>query len=135
MTNTVGTGGEIGKGTWTTLSNPELKTGEGNTIVFAIERGMALPIPATVAIFVNGVKAFVFEGTITSLAFTSVAVGRGITSGTDAPWNLQGAEWSVDFAKGATIADVEELYKVPEPTALALLVLGGGLVLLKRRVA
>lgn len=124
----------VGSGIWTTLANPTLKTGS-NEIVLAIERGAGSVIPATVAIFINGQKAFVFDGTITGLYFNAVWVGRGLGGAENDPWDVAPSEYTVGFAKGATIADVEELYKVPEPTALALLVLGGGLVLLKRRVA
>lgn len=117
-----------------------LKTGY-NEIVIAIDR--ADGAASNISIFVNGTEVFALTNQdLTGVCFAAAFYGRSVTNGTTNVWDTSVAAEDVDIAwihsdsgyEG--ISAIRDSYGLlPEPTALALLALGAGAVLLRRRVA
>lgn len=117
-----------------------LKTGY-NEIVIAIDR--ADGAASNISIFVNGTEVFALTNQdLTGVCFAAAFYGRSVTNGTTNVWDTSVATKDVDVAwihsdsgyEG--ISAIRDSYGLlPEPTALALLALGAGAVLLRRRIA
>lgn len=109
----------------------------------AIDRGVSSNYGAAISIFLNGEECLTYTGRLGGVTFNQITIGRGYTE-TDDPMPMNGVTYNTATASSANEADrytgsddIREAYAklLPEPTTLALLMLGIGMAALRRKVA
>ena len=132
-------------GTQTIAGSAKLEAGL-NQVVLAIDRSTnveGIAYHSVISIFVNGEKAFSYEGYFGGVTFNKVTVGcdydLGNAIGTsDWTYNLTYAKSTNSNDNYTGVGDIEKAYDalfLPEPTALGLLALGVAGLALRRKAA